>query len=860
MTLAITHAKVSSVSDGSDPNQVQPSDWNATHVLTGTTSPAQGGTGITSYTIGDLLYASASTTLSKLADVATGSVLISGGVGVAPSWSSTPTFVGTNITSIPAGNLTGTITSATQDLITRTGTIVSGVWHGTLVGVLYGGTGSDLSATGGTKQFLRQSSVGAAVTVSTAAITDMSDATTWTGNTAIASVGTVTVGTWSGLFGAVSGANLTSLTAANLAGTITSSVQDNITRTGTVTSGTWSGSFGAVSGANLTNITAGNLSGTILAVNFPALIGDVTTAGGSLSTAIGAGKVTNAMLAGSIDLTSKVINILPTANGGTGLAFLAFSGPASSTKTFALPNASATILTDNAVVTAVQGGTGFGSYTIGDMLLAASTTTLSVLSSPPAGSYLRSTGVASIPAWSTLKLPDTAVRGDIMIATSTNIFTTLADVATGSVLVSAGVGLPPAWSTAPTFSNFTNANHDHSNAAGGGTFPVDNLSDVVITAPALDQVLKWNGSTWVNGAGATASAGPGVSYFDCTPAVITAGTDSTITVLTLAINPVTTTEQTIGGVSLSNTVLFAGWVTPAALGRTSFSGGVWTFATYAGVDTVAGGRVTTITRNIYNVLPFLTGTVTITGTGTSRLATASAGTPFATGKAVGSSTNTVASYLQTPNGIFQITSVSSDTQVVITCLSTYANESAVAGTVWLKLFSYTSSAITAISPAYSLVDESTTQAAFTVSLTSRLGSLSFVTSNATTTLTTTYNGVLRNTNMQTPLTTLHNSLEGLQGGVDSEFYHLTAAEHSSVTGSTWTGNPVTVTYGGTGVATLTTAYGILAAGTTATGAIQNVGVGTSGQVLTSNGAGALATWQAAGVSGAVIASRVQLRA
>jgi len=50
--------------------------------------------------------------------------------------------------------------------------------------------------------------------------------------------------------------------------------------------------------------------------------------------------------------------------------------------------------------------------------------------------------------------------------------------------------------------------------------------------------------------------------------------------------------------------------------------------------------------------------------------------------------------------------------------------------------------------------------------------------------------------------------------------------------------------GGTGVAT-TTAYGILAGGTTATGAFQNIGTGTSAQVLTSNGAGALPTFQAA---------------
>jgi len=45
-----------------------------------------GGTGQTSYAIGDLLYADTTTSLAKLADVATGNALISGGVGVAPSW------------------------------------------------------------------------------------------------------------------------------------------------------------------------------------------------------------------------------------------------------------------------------------------------------------------------------------------------------------------------------------------------------------------------------------------------------------------------------------------------------------------------------------------------------------------------------------------------------------------------------------------------------------------------------------------------------------------------------------------------------------------------------------------------------
>ena len=55
--------------------------WQGTAVGAG-----YGGTGLTSYTVGDLLYASGSATLSKLAGVATGNALISGGVGTAPSW------------------------------------------------------------------------------------------------------------------------------------------------------------------------------------------------------------------------------------------------------------------------------------------------------------------------------------------------------------------------------------------------------------------------------------------------------------------------------------------------------------------------------------------------------------------------------------------------------------------------------------------------------------------------------------------------------------------------------------------------------------------------------------------------------
>lgn len=58
-----------------------------TITLSGTLSAANGGTGLTSYNTGDLLYASGATTLSKLSDVSTGYALVSGGIGAAPIWS-----------------------------------------------------------------------------------------------------------------------------------------------------------------------------------------------------------------------------------------------------------------------------------------------------------------------------------------------------------------------------------------------------------------------------------------------------------------------------------------------------------------------------------------------------------------------------------------------------------------------------------------------------------------------------------------------------------------------------------------------------------------------------------------------------
>lgn len=130
-------------------------------------------------------------------------------------------------------------------------------------------------------------------------------------------------------------------------------------------------------------------------------------------TAIGALKVTNAMLAGSIDLTAKVTGILPSANGGTGNGFTKFSGPASAERTFTLPNASAVVLTDNASVTVAQGGTGVGTFAANGVLYGNGTGAILVTAQGAANSILIAN--AGAPAFSAAPTIGTSVTSPLHI-------------------------------------------------------------------------------------------------------------------------------------------------------------------------------------------------------------------------------------------------------------------------------------------------------------------------------------------------------------------------------------------------------------------------------------------------------------
>jgi hypothetical protein len=313
------------------------------------------------------------------------------------------------------------------------------------------------------------------------------------------------------------------------------------------------------------------------------------------------------------------------------------------------------------------------------------------------------------------------------------------------------------------------------------------LSDVILATPVVNQLLGYNGAAWVNTNATSASAGTGVLFYNATPSISPVSANNDLPILTLPSIPVTTAEQTISGTAavvtggVFVTTAFSAFAS-APLNRTIIDAGVWDFTTWINVSSNANSSVTTLTRQVYSTVPFVVGTVTITGTGTSRTATASSGTPFATSAIDPSAVNTDASYLQTPLGVYQITARTSDTVVTITTPTGYTNESAVAGTVWKKLFGVTTPEITTTPPNYIQLNTVITQPSFPITVATGIAIIGFVRSDRIRTITITYNGTTRNTHVNSPLANVHNDLAGLQGGVVDEYYHSTAAEYTG-TGS-----------------------------------------------------------------------------
>jgi len=394
--LAATSSKITLTSNattvGIDVNESAISINN----LSGILAVTSGGTGLSTYTIGDILYASGISTISKLSDVAVGNVLLSGGVGVAPLWGKV--------------DLTSAITG--------------------ILPAVNGGTGLNSFVAG--------------------------DLLYANGTTTIARLADVAVGN-----ALISGGVGVAPSWGKIVLTTTVSGILPIANGGTNLSTYVTGDIVYASAANVLNRLA-----------------DVATGNALISGGVGV-----APSWGKINLTTTVSGILPIANGGTNLTTYVTGDIVYASATNVLGRL-ADVATGNALISggvgvapswgkitlsthvsgilpAVNGGTGFGAYTIGDILFANSSTTLSILSDVAIGSVLISGGVGIAPSWGKVDLTaavtgilpvanggtnlSSYVTGDLVYASATNVLGRLADVAVGSVLLSGGVGTAPLW-------------------------------------------------------------------------------------------------------------------------------------------------------------------------------------------------------------------------------------------------------------------------------------------------------------------------------------------------------------------------------------------------------------------------------
>ena len=260
-----------------------------------------GGTGQSSYAVGDLLYASTTTALSKLADVATGNALISGGVSTAPAWGKIGLTTHVSGT-LPVANGGTNQTTYTDGQL--------------LIGNSTGNTLTKATLTAGTGITITNGSGAITIAGNTGTVTSVSGTGTVNG---ITLTGTVTSSGSLTLGGTLSGVSLTTQVTGTLpianggtgsTSTTYCSLTSNVTGTLPATNG----------GTGNSSYAVGDL---LYASTTTALskLADVATGNALIS-----GGVSTAPSWGKIGLTTHVSGTLPVANGGTGATTSTGSG------------------------------------------------------------------------------------------------------------------------------------------------------------------------------------------------------------------------------------------------------------------------------------------------------------------------------------------------------------------------------------------------------------------------------------------------------------------------------------------------------------------------------------------------------
>jgi hypothetical protein len=327
--------------------------WSGTAI-----SAVNGGTGIVSYTTGDILYATSSTTLGKIAAGTAGSILTSAGAGSTPYWAVATVGSATGLT------LNG-LTAATQFFASSTSgsgfTIGStGSTHTFYIALAGNASTGLISGAAQTIFGLKTFGSGLAITSGTASTNTTTGALTVAGGVGITgqlSVNTIALGT--------TAVSITpSMIFSGTAGTvITMSVLSDTTLA-------WEGSSG-----QLFSIDNNLSSGEIFSVSDISGLPVITASAGqtiTLNEFGGFTQVGNGLA--STNTTTGALRVI----GGVGITGSLYLG-----SPLLIPS----------------GGTGLTTYTTGDILYASSSTTLARITAGTAGSVLTSAGAGSTPYW-----------------------------------------------------------------------------------------------------------------------------------------------------------------------------------------------------------------------------------------------------------------------------------------------------------------------------------------------------------------------------------------------------------------------------------------------------------------------------
>jgi hypothetical protein len=532
--------------------------WNGT-----TITASNGGTGLNSFNIGDLLYANTISSFGKLLAVASGNALISNGTNTAPSYGKIglTTHVSGVLPIANGGTNSNVALNNNSIIVSSGGSLVeaSALTNGQLLigstgaapvaGTITAGVGISVTNTAGS---ITIANVGGTITTISIASTNglagtvLNPTTTpvVTLSTTIGSplVPQLLIGNGTAISG-ITGNNGTLITSGtgvpSISSTLPTAVQGNITTVGTITSGVWNGTTIAASNGG-TGLNSFNI-GDLLYAN------TISSFGKLLAVATGNALISNGINTapsyGKIGLTTHVSGILPIANGGTGISSAPVNG------NLLIGNGGSWTAASLTAGTNISITPGAGSITISNT--GGTVTNLSVVSANGlSGTVATSTTTPAITLTTTVGSP---VVPQLLVGNGTSI---IGITGNNGTLITSGTGVPSISSTLPTAvqGNITSLGTITSGVWNGTTIAIANGGTGTTTAPVNGSLLIGNAGSWNV---ASLTAGANISITPGAGSITITGTGSVSNVSIVSANGFSgtvATSTTTPAITLTTTI------------------------------------------------------------------------------------------------------------------------------------------------------------------------------------------------------------------------------------------------------------------------------------------------------------------